>query len=147
MLVVPSGPPTSFSTSTAGPRSITLSWSPPQPDQQNGILRYYVITLTSALPTISRNVSASLSNITIGGLRPYTPYSCTVRVATIGLGLPTATQRILTPEDGNVNCMQKLQQTACQSGGPETRPVQFKYITNHQDHYLGNYTGPMNRSL
>lgn len=99
-IAVPTGPPTSFSTSAAGSRSITLSWRPPQSDQQNGILRYYLVTLTSALPTMARNVSALLSNITISGLRPFTPYFCTVSVATIGLGPSTAAERILTPEDG-----------------------------------------------
>ena len=100
LATVPSGPPTNFTTSATNSRSITLSWSPPVLDQQNGILRYYLVTLTSSLPTVTRNISASLSSITIGGLRPYTAYGCIVQVATIGIGPPTVVQRIVTPEDG-----------------------------------------------
>ena len=96
----PSGPPSVFTTSAVDSRTINLSWNAPQADQQNGILRYYVVTLTSNLPTITQNISSSQLSITISGLRPYTQYSCTVRAGTVGLGPPTAIQQVLIPEDG-----------------------------------------------
>ena len=99
---VPSGPPTSFITNATDSRTITLSWGTPQADEQNGILRYYLVTLTSVLPTETRNISSSQFSITISNLRPYTTYSCTVRAGTVGIGPPTIVQQILTPEDGMI---------------------------------------------
>lgn len=95
---VPTGPPTNLVVSNVDSQTISLSWDPPQPDQQNGILRYYLLTLTSTLPTVTRNISASLTSFNITGLRPYTTYSCIVEVSTIGLGPPTAPEVIRTPE-------------------------------------------------
>ena len=98
--LVPTGPPTSLVASTVDPQTISLSWAPPLMDQQNGILRYYIITLTSSgLQTVTRNISASLLSLNITGLRAYTQYSCIVEVGTVGLSPPTAPQVIRTPED------------------------------------------------
>lgn len=98
--LVPSGPPANFVTSTVDSRTINLTWSAPNPEEQNGILRYYLIILSSILPTEIRNISSSQLSIAITGLRPYTVYSCTVSVGTIGLGPPTSIRHVLTPEDG-----------------------------------------------
>ncbi len=100
VFVVPSGPPTSFVTATMDSRSISLTWSPPQADQQNGILRHYIVTLTSILPPVTGNISSSQNSVTIRGLRPYTLYSCVVQAGTVGLGPPTTAQQIWTPQDG-----------------------------------------------
>ena len=102
---VPSGPPTRLMTSSSNPRSITLTWGPPQDDQQNGILRYYLVTLTSTLPTITRNISSTITSITVGGLTPFTSYTCTVSVATVGVGPSTTGQTIVTQEDGMYVCL------------------------------------------
>ena len=102
---VPSGPPTSLMTSSSNPRSITLTWGSPQEDQRNGILRYYLVTLTSTLPTITRNISSTITSITVGGLRPFTSYTCTVSVATVGVGPSTTGQTIVTQEDGMYVCL------------------------------------------
>ena len=96
------GPPTNLTTSIVDPYTISLSWNPPQADQQNGILRYYLVTLTSNLPTVTRNISASQLTISVGGLRPFTLYTCKVEVGTVGLGPPTLFQYIWTPEDGKI---------------------------------------------
>ena len=87
-------------TSTVDPQTISLTWRPPLLEEQNGILRYYLVTLTSSLPTVTRNISATQLSLNVTGLRPYTLYSCTVVVSTIGLGPPTAAQQIRTPEAG-----------------------------------------------
>ncbi len=86
--------------SSSDSRSISLTWSPPEADEQNGILRHYLVTLTSILPTETRNISSSQVSITITGLRPNTQYTCIVSAETIGSGPPTPAQQVLTAEDG-----------------------------------------------
>ncbi len=106
ILIVPSGPPTNFVASASDSRTINLTWSAPNPEERNGILRYYLITLTSILPTEVRNISSSQLSLTIMNLRPHTVYNCTVSVGTIGLGPATIVRQILTPEDGKFISMQ-----------------------------------------
>ena len=97
---MPSGPPTNFSANAMDSRTITLTWGPPQADEQNGIVRHYFITLTSILPTETRNVTSPQSSIAITGLRPFTIYNCSIRAETVGLGPPAVINLISTPEDG-----------------------------------------------
>ena len=96
----PSGPPTNFMANVINSRSISLLWQPPALDQQNGILRHYIVTLESSTGTESRNISSSLLSITVSGLRPYVAYSCTVRAGTVASGPPTAVIVRTTLEDG-----------------------------------------------
>ena len=100
MQIVPSGPPTNFVTAPVDSRTVNLTWSPPVPQEQNGILRYYVVIVRSALSTETRNISSTQTSIAITGLRPYTLYNCTVSVGTVGLGPATIIRQIITPQDG-----------------------------------------------
>ena len=83
-------------------RSVNLTWGPPNRDQQNGIIRYYLISLQSVAGTTARNVSSVQWSISISGLRPYTLYNCTVQAETVGLGPPNSIIQISTPEDGKI---------------------------------------------
>ena len=83
-----------------GSRSILLSWDAPPPDQWNGILRYYFVSLESDAGTETRNISSSLRSVTVDGLRPFTQYSCTVQAGTVDVGPPTAALLRSTLEDG-----------------------------------------------
>lgn len=85
------------------PRAITLSWDPPSPDQQNGILRSYLISLESEEDAHTQNVSAFLRSVRINGLRPYTEYNCTIRAVTIGIGPSSGPILRTTFEDGNLS--------------------------------------------
>ena len=98
--IAPSGPPTDFMADVINSHSISLSWQPPALDQQNGILRHYIVTLESSTGTESRNISSSLLSITVSGLRPYVAYSCTVRAGTVANGPLTAVIVRTTLEDG-----------------------------------------------
>lgn len=99
-VTVPVGPPTSFYASSSDSRTILLSWSPPAATVQNGIIRYYLVTLTSALPTLMQTVSSNQFSIRLTNLRPNTAYSCSVSAGTIGTGPKTSLEYIVTPEDG-----------------------------------------------
>ncbi len=98
--IVPSGPPTNFATTSIDSRTLNLSWSPPAANHRNGILRYYLVVVQSALSNETRNISSSYNSIAIIGLRPYTQYTCTISAGTIGLGPFSLVRLITTPEDG-----------------------------------------------
>lgn len=99
--IAPAGPPTSVTARSTSARSISISWGPPSRDQQNGILRHYLVTLVSdAGVQVTRNVSSIQQLISISGLRPYTVYDCTVRAETVALGPASAAVRVNTPQDG-----------------------------------------------
>ena len=83
-----------------------MSWGPPVRDQQNGILTHYLVTLTSAVGTITRNVSSA--QVLVSGLSPYTLYNCTVQAGTIGLGPGAMSIQVNTPQDGNADTQLKI---------------------------------------
>ena len=100
LFLAPSGPPTGVRASPTSARSISMSWGPPIRNQQNGIIRHYLISLQSLAGTVTRNISSTQQSISISGLRPYTMYNCTVQAETVGLGPPNAIIQISTPQDG-----------------------------------------------
>lgn len=69
-------------------------------DQQNGIIRYYLITMWSFVGTRTRNISSIQQSIRISGLRPYTVYNCTVQAGTVKLGPSSDVIQVNTPQDG-----------------------------------------------
>ena len=96
----PSGPPTEVVVNATSSRSISLSWSSPNPEQQNGIVRHYLITVTSSFETVTRNISSIQTRTIISGLRPYTVYSCTVQAETVATGPSSDPVQLRTPQDG-----------------------------------------------
>ncbi len=66
--------------------SLSLSWDPPQFDQQNGIIRYYVVNIVDLSTFTSRTLNINAISITISNLRPFFVYNISVAAHTIGLG-------------------------------------------------------------
>ena len=85
-------------------RSISMTWAPPNRNEQNGILRHYFVTLTSEAGIVTRNISSVQQTISISGLRPYTQYNCTVQAETVGLGPYASYVQVNTPQDGKAGC-------------------------------------------
>ena len=82
---------------------MTISWNPPAPENQNGVITGYVINLTLTVGTgdVSQ-YSSSSDNITIGTLHPFTAYAFTVAAQTsVGTGPYTISSTVMTPEDGS----------------------------------------------
>lgn len=86
-----------------GPDSVTLTWSQPEPELINGIIRHYLIYLshvTSPPAVSSHRTSSSVTTHTISGLHPYTHYSISVAAVTISAGPSSDNVEFLTEEDG-----------------------------------------------
>lgn len=92
-----------MSASATSARSISMSWGPPIREQQNGIVRYYLVTLRSAVGTVTHNISSIQQSISILGLRPYTVYNCTIQAETVRLGPSNDVIQVSTPQDGELN--------------------------------------------
>lgn len=99
--LAPSQSPQSFTRDALSSTSVSLSWDPPPPESQNGIIVSYQLNITS-LETGLSIVQASISTtIDITGLSPYTTYSCIVAAETsVGIGPYTTILTFTTDEDG-----------------------------------------------
>ena len=95
---VPSGPPQNFTISVT-PHNLTLSWSPPLPSQQNGVITSYVLTCSSGGSIINSTRTSSLTKrVQITSLVPGTQYTCFVNASTVVGDGPAAVRSVVTKE-------------------------------------------------
>jgi len=107
-IAVPSGPPTNFQVRADTTRSLVLSWDPPLPQHQNGIVRLYTVTII--LNNSAQVLTSTASTVRVTAqIKPFRNYLCSVAAETIGVGPATEDVAIQTPEDF-----------------PETAPLQFR---------------------
>uniref|UniRef100_A0A7N4PHM1 Roundabout guidance receptor 2 n=2 Tax=Sarcophilus harrisii TaxID=9305 RepID=A0A7N4PHM1_SARHA len=97
----PSAPPQSVTVLTVGNHnstSITVSWDPPPPDHQNGIIQEYKIWCMGNETRfhINKTVDASIRSVVIGGLFPGIQYQVEVAASTsAGIGVKSDPQPII----------------------------------------------------
>ena len=107
----PTGEPQNFGITPGddGPtsRELTFSWELPLPTQRNGIVTNYTISCSPDTETLPLETTLpGEGDLTVGGFRPSTEYTCAI-VATNSQGSgPPATATTLTNEDGE--CYSKL---------------------------------------
>ena len=102
--VVPSAP-RGFSVMTIENSSSTLLASWMEPEMINGILLSYTVRCVSTGDLVGEmhnfTISNTFSNTELGGLTPYTDYSCTISATTgAGEGNSSDAQTARTDEDG-----------------------------------------------
>ena len=83
-------------------RSITVSWSPPNLMDRNGVITSYTVTCrSSGVATVTMTYSAA-ETYTLGGFKPATRYTCDIVAAnSAGMG-PPESSTITTSEDGGL---------------------------------------------
>ncbi|KAM7132300.1 roundabout homolog 2 isoform 1-T1 [Molossus nigricans] len=97
----PSAPPQSVTVLTVGSHnstSISVSWDPPPPDHQNGIIQEYKIWCLGNETRfhINKTVDASIRSVIIGGLFPGIQYRVEVAASTsAGVGVKSEPQPII----------------------------------------------------
>lgn len=98
----PSGPPLNLTGKAVSSTSIILFWEPPLISEQNGLIRYYNISITdSSIGTQNiYQVSSEHTQLIVASLHPYHSFKCSVAAATISVGVQTMPIVINTPQDG-----------------------------------------------
>ena len=96
----PSGPPTNFRVRADSSRSLVLSWDPPLPHHQNGIVRMYTVSVVLNNSAQITTIPTTANTIRVTALiRPFRTYICSVVAATVAVGPPTQNVTVQTPED------------------------------------------------
>ena len=96
----PSGPPQSFQAVAISSTSIRLTWAAPLPDEKNGVIVSYTITVTDVESgEVVQQTSSSASLLIVGSLNPYHTYQCAVAATTVATG-PEAFIEVTTFQEG-----------------------------------------------
>lgn len=96
----PTGPPQNFTITINGSRSLILDWDTPLPQDVNGIVTDYTVTVTSSVGNSSFQIGSNVTTYTLTALRPYITYTCVVAAHTsIGQGPFSTIISVATPED------------------------------------------------
>ena len=101
MHTVPSGTPTNVRGVATSSTSIRLTWEPPQPGDQNGVIQAYNIIITEVVTgrIMSFQEGRMDSVLTVNSLHPYYTYQCSISAETIGPG-PAANINVTTHQGG-----------------------------------------------
>ena len=97
---VPSGVPRNVVAVAMTPRTIQVTWDPPQEDLQNGIIQLYMVTVLVQQTRASLSLNTTTTYITIPNLHPAYHHSITVAAVTIGAGPYSSATLLTTPDDG-----------------------------------------------
>ena len=101
LVAAPSMPPENLTVEATTAESITLSWSPPDVQSQNGIITGYLINVTAIETGESIQVSSTTTNLVIQSLRPFTVFDCTIAAMTsTGIGPFSIPLTVQTNETG-----------------------------------------------
>ena len=83
---VPTGSPQEVTASGVTSTTLTLTWSPPQFEDTNGIVRYYRVHIIEAETGRVFELTSNITSIYIYELHPYYTYECRIAAFTIDLG-------------------------------------------------------------
>ena len=98
--IVPRTPPLNVSGTVLNSSSIVLNWNPPDVEDQNGIVRYYVVNVTEVQTANVFEFTANATGLSITSLHPAYTYEITVSAATIGPGPFSPALTLQTAEAG-----------------------------------------------
>ena len=98
--IVPRTPPQNVSGTVVNFSTIVLNWNPPAIDDQNGIVRYYVVNVTEVQTANVLEFTANTTGLSITSLHPAYTYEIAVSAATIGPGPFSPALTLQTAEAG-----------------------------------------------
>ena len=99
-ILAPTSPPLSPTGAAVNSRSVALSWNPPPPEDQNGILRLYIVNITELETGRIIQHTTSATSLQVPLLHPYYTYQWRVSAYTVGEGPYTNVSTVTTPEAG-----------------------------------------------
>ena len=97
---MPRAPPLNVSGSVVNSSTVVLNWNPPDVDDQNGIVRYYVVNVSELQTENIFQFIANATTLTITPLHPAYTYEIAISAATIGPGPFSPTLTLRTDEAG-----------------------------------------------
>lgn len=97
---VPTAAPGDFIATNITSRTVSLSWDPLPIEQQNGMIRQYVIAANRTDNPPGFQLASNTTALIVDDLSPYRNYSFAVAAETIGLGPFTHEVVVSLPEDG-----------------------------------------------
>lgn len=80
--------------------SLNISWAPPDSNEQNGVIRYYIVNMIELQSGDHHNFSVDGTGLLISSLHPYFNYECSVAAVTVGLGPFSNATIVRTFQDG-----------------------------------------------
>ena len=99
--VVPSGPPQGVEVQSETSTTLVLSWQPPAPENQNGIIVHYKVNITEMeTGRLLSFTAVNTTTLSVNMLHPFYTYTCIVAAVTVGIGPYSATVEVELPEDG-----------------------------------------------
>ena len=99
-LVVPSSPPQNLTVEALDSRTVILKWNSPSIDQQNGIIREYLVKVTESESETEMLHQVPTNSLNITGLHPYYTYQIRIAAVTRAAGPFTETKTVRTLEYG-----------------------------------------------
>ena len=99
-LSAPTSPPTNLTVEEFTSDSISLSWSPPPFEKQNGLIQQYFLTITRNDTGMTFQQTSNATATTILSLHPFSTYIIAVAAETVDLGPFTEGVVVRLPEDG-----------------------------------------------
>ncbi len=101
---VPSAPPQNLVVTLTTSSSISISWNPPPFEQQNGLIRYYLVYLTDINGnTLELQTNDNSTDFTIENVVPvHNNYTVSLAAFTIGVGPSSSALTISLPESGKL---------------------------------------------
>ena len=80
-------------------------WDTIAPENHNGILRYYLVSVLEVETSEMNTYSAVSTQLNISGLHPYYTYTCSVAAVTNDVGPSSEFVSITTPQEGCVHTL------------------------------------------
>ena len=96
---VPTSPPLSPTGVAVSSTILLLSWSPPNPEDRNGIIRHYLLNITEVETGRTFQYTPTTAFLQVPLLHPFYTYQWSVSAYTVGEGPYTNTSTVTTPED------------------------------------------------
>ena len=98
----PSEAPPNLSGHAVNSTTIALMWDAIALENQNGILRHYLVSVLELETGETDVYTAGATQLNISGLHPYYTYTCMVAAVTIRIGPFSQSVSIITPQDGDL---------------------------------------------
>lgn len=96
----PTAPPSSITVDIQSSVEVLLSWSPPNNEDRNGEIEFYIITITETTTQYEFEIQALSTSVNISDLHPFYTYQVNIAAVTVDTGPFSPTLTFTMPEDG-----------------------------------------------